>query len=130
MIAVDTSVWIDYLAGRDTDETLVLDRGDRRRRVIVGDIILLEILQGFREDRHLKAAERLLRRSPVAAMLGERRAAVAAARYRRLRRRGITIRKSADLIIGSWCIEEDVPLLYSDRDFEPLVEHEGLRKVV
>ncbi len=97
-----------------------------RRRIIAGDIVLMEILQGFREDRHLKSAERSLRRSPAVAMLGERRATVAAARYRRLRRRGITIRTSADLVIGSWCIEEDVPPLFSDHDFEPLVEHESL----
>ena len=130
MTLVDTSVWIDFFAGRQTVQSDRLGELLGERRVIVGDVILLEILQGFRHDAHLQRAATLLRRGPVVAMLGEARALSAAARYRRLRARGITIRKTIDLVIGSWCIEEDVPLLHADRDFDWLVEHEGLISVV
>ena len=126
MIVVDTSVWIDYFAGRRSVEAVSLDALLGQRRVIVGDVILLEVLQGFRHDAHLRAALAVLRRAPVVVMLGEARALAAAARYRRLRAKGVTIRKTADLIIGSWCIDENVPLLHADRDFDHLAEHEGL----
>ena len=63
-------------------------------------------------------------------MLDEDRALDAAARYRRLRAKGVTIRKTADLLIGSWCIDERVPLLHADRDFDRLVEHEGLESLL
>lgn len=129
MIVVDTSVWIDYFTGRDTTETDCLGELIDTLPLTVGDIVLLEVLQGFRHDAHLKRAAALLRRSPVVVMLGEARALRAATRYRRLRAKGVTIRKSADLIIGSWCIDENVPLLHADRDFDHLVEHEGLVSV-
>lgn len=126
MVVVDTSVWIDYLTGRSTEAAGRLDDLLGRRRIIVGDIILLEVLQGFRHDSHLRTALALLRRAPVVVMLGEARSLAAAARYRRLREKGVTIRKTADLIIGSWCIDENVPLLHSDKDFDRLAEYEGL----
>ena len=126
MIVVDTSVWIDFFTGRETPAARRLGGLLGRERVLVGDIILLEVLQGFRHDAHLRCAVTLLRREPVVVMLGEARAMAAAARYRRLRARGVTIRKTADLVIGSWCIDEGVPLLHVDRDFDLLVEHEGL----
>ena len=126
MIVADTSVWIDYLTGRSTPQATRLDELLGRRRVVVGDVILLDVLQGFRHDAHLRGALGLLRRAPVVVMLGEARALAAAARYRRLRAKGVTIRKTADLIIGSWCIDENVPLLHGDRDFDRLAEHEGL----
>ena len=129
MIVVDTSVWIDYFTGQETPQAVRLDALIGRERLVTGDIILLEVLQGFRDDLHLDRAVRLLRRAPVVPMLGEDRALQAAARYRRLRARGITIRKTADLIIGSWCIDEKVPLLHADRDFDRLAEHEGLMSV-
>ena len=130
MIVVDTSVWIDFFTGRDTPGASCLDAILGKRRVIVGDIILLEVLQGFREDIHLRRAVEVLRRSPVVEMLDENRALDAAARYRRLRAKGVTIRKTADLVIGSWCIDERVPLLHADRDFDRLVEHEGLESLL
>ena len=130
MIVVDTSVWIDFFVGRETVQTTRLDALLGTVPLTVGDVILLEVLQGFRHDAHLERAATLLRRAPIVVMLGEARALRAAARYRRLRAKGITIRKSVDLIIGSWCIDENVPLLHADRDFDFLVEHEGLVSVV
>ena len=126
MTVVDTSVWIDFFGGRDTATADRLGELLGRELVVVGDVILLEVLQGFRHDGHLRRAASLLRRGPVVVMLGEARALSAAARYRRLRAKGVTIRKTADLVIGSWCIDENVPLLHADRDFDRLVEHEGL----
>ena len=130
MIVVDTSAWIDFFCGRDTPVADRLGELLGSERVVVGDVILLEVLQGFRHDAHLRRAASLLRGGPVIAMLGEARALSAAARYRRLRARGVTVRKTVDLVIGSWCIDENVPLLHADRDFDRLVEHEGLVSVL
>ena len=126
MIVVDTSVWIDFFRGGDTPEAARLDGLLGRERVLVSDVILLEVARGFRHDAHLDRAMTIMRRGPVVVMLGEARALAAAARYRRLRAKGLTVRKTIDLIIGSWCIDQNVPLLHADRDFEHLVEHEGL----
>jgi len=130
VIVVDTSVWIDYFTGANSPQAERLQELFGEQRLVVGDIILLEVLQGFRHDAHLRRAVELLRRGPVVVMLGESRAMGAAARYRRLREKGVTIRKTADLVIGSWCIDENVPLLHADRDFDWLVEHEGLVSVM
>ena len=130
MIVVDTSVWIDFFTGRESAQSERLNELLGERRVVVGDVILLEILQGFRHDAHLERAASLLRRGPIGGMLGEARALNAAARYRRLRAKGVTIRKTIDLVIGSWCIDENVPLLHADRDFDRLAEHEGLISLV
>lgn len=130
MTVIDTSVWIDFFTGRETAQAERLNDLLGSERLVVGDVILLEVLQGFRHDRHLERAVTLLRRAPIVIMLGEARALRAAARYRRLRAEGITIRRTADLIIGSWCIDENVPLLHADRDFDHLVEHEGLVSLV
>ena len=126
MIVVDTSVWIDFFTGRESVRSARLNELPGERRVVVGDVILLEILQGFRHDAHLERAASLLRRGPIVVMLGEARALSAAARYRRRWAEGVTIRKTIDLVIGSWCIDENVPLLHADRDFDRLAEHEGL----
>lgn len=130
MIVVDTSVWIDFFTGRESAQSERLNELLGERRVVVGDVILLEILQGFRHDAHLERAASLLRRGPIVVMLGEARALSAAARYRRLRAKGVTMRKTIDLVIGSWCIDENVPLLHADRDFDRLAEHEGLISLV
>ena len=130
MIVVDTGVWTDFFSGHSSAAADALDDLLGRERIVVGDVILLEVLQGFRHDHHLRRAATMLRRGPVVVMLGEARALAAAARYRRLRAKGVTIRESVDLMIGSWCIDENVPLLHADRDFDRLVEHEGLASVL
>ena len=127
-LVVDSSVWIANLRGLDTPEVWKLraavdDDGDQ---ILMGDLILLEILQGARDERHAARIERSLRLYPVAAMLDEGRAAQVARNYRHLRAQGITVRKTVDMIIGTFCIEGGHALLHDDRDFDPMAEHLGL----
>jgi predicted nucleic acid-binding protein len=129
MILVDSSVWIDYFNGSETAETGLLDGLLGREPVAVGDLVLAEVLQGFRDDSDYRIARDMLRSLAVFDMLGEARAIKVAQNYRALRRQGITVRKTTDAVIATFCIEERLPLLYSDRDFDPFVEHLGLRRV-
>ena len=94
--------------------------------VAIGDLILVEVLQGFRNDRDLAMARQLFRAMPLLTMVGAQNAYKAAENYRTLRSCGITVRKTIDGIIATACIEATVPLLFSDRDFRPYVEHLGL----
>jgi predicted nucleic acid-binding protein len=98
-------------------------------RILIGDVILLEVLQGTRNDAHATRIERDLQQYPIARMLDERLAARAAQNYRHLRERGITVRKTIDMIIGTFCIERDHLLLHDDRDFDAMVRHFGLRVI-
>jgi hypothetical protein len=127
VIVVDTSVWIDYFAGRSTPESDALDEMLGRRAIVVGDLILTEVLQGFRQDRDFRQARRLFAAFPLASMVGPRIALRAAENCRRLRRRGVTPRKTIDVLIGTWCIERGLPLLHRDADLDPMVRHLGLR---
>lgn len=127
MIVVDSSVWIANL--RDADLACVHELRSiwHSETLLVGDIVLLEVLQGARGDADAAMTERDLRCFPVVPMLGEDLAAKAARNYRLLRARGITVRKLADLIIGTYCIEHGHALLHNDRDFDPMAEHLGLQ---
>lgn len=129
MILVDSSVWIAQLRGHRTSATAKLEMAAIREPLLVGDLILLEVLQGARDDVHAARIERGLRRYGVVSLLNAELAARAAWNYRRLRQIGVTIRKTADLIIGSYCIEHGHALLHDDRDFGPMEEHLGLRVV-
>ncbi|NQV71565.1 PIN domain nuclease [bacterium] len=126
MIIVDSSVWIDFFNGASTRESDHLDLILRTEMVGMGDLILVETLQGFRSDQDYKIAEKVLRPLPVFDLLGPKRALKSVENYRMLRHRGITIRKTDDVIIASFCIDERYPLLFSDRDFDPFVQHLGL----
>ncbi len=126
MILVDSSIWIDYFNGRLTRETDHLDTLLGTDVAATGDLILVEVLQGFRDELDFASAKRALSRLPSFDLLGSRRAERAASRYRALRTAGVTVRKTVDVVIGSFCIDESVPLLFSDRDFLPMVEHLGL----
>ena len=126
MILVDSSVWIDYFCGKDTAETEILDSTLGVRAVAIGDLILTEVLQGFRLDKDFNTAKELLDELTVFEMLGKEMAVKSAANFRRLRKRGTTIRKTADVIIASFCIEHGLPLLFSDQDFKPFVTELGL----
>jgi predicted nucleic acid-binding protein len=95
----------------------------------VGDLILLEILQGARDDAHARRIERGLRRYTLVPLLNADLAPRAAENYRRLRELGITIRKTADLIIGTFCIEHGHRLLHDERDFAPMEQYLGLMVV-
>lgn len=130
MILVDSSVWIDYFNGLASRETNFLDALLGNRRVAIGDLILAEVLQGFRNDRDFATARSLLTSVSVFCLLDPGRALRVAANYRALRARGITARKTAGTIVATFCIDQDLPLLYSDRDFEPFVSHLGLRSAI
>ena len=127
MIVVDSSVWIDYFNGCSTKETEALHGLLGRRTIIVGDLILAEVLQGFRSDRDFRRARGLLEGFDVVSMVGPASAVRAAENYRRLRRLGVTVRKTIDVLIGSYCLSRGLPLLHADTDFEPMVQHLGLR---
>jgi predicted nucleic acid-binding protein len=127
VIIVDSSVWIDYFNGVDAAETNRLDHLLQDELVGIGDLILAEVLQGFRSERDADLALAAMRALTIFPMLGTERAVRAAANYRRLRRRGLTVRKTADVIIASYCIAEGHRLLFTDRDFQPFVDHLGLQ---
>jgi len=130
VILVDSSVWIDYFSGNDSAEADFLDRTLGNRAVAIGDLILTEVLQGFRHNKDYKVAKGLLEELTVFELLGKEMAIQSADNFRKLRKKGITIRKTADVIIASYCLEHKLPLLFSDKDFQPFVEHLGLRNAV
>ena len=127
MILVDSSVWVDYFNGQITQETDYLDSLLGTEPVAIGDLILAEVLQGFRSDSDYEAAKELLASLTIYDLLGASLAIKTADNYRALRKRGITVRKTADAIIATFCIERRIPLLYSDRDFDPFVKHLTLK---
>ncbi|MCG7926806.1 MAG: PIN domain nuclease [Candidatus Thiodiazotropha taylori] len=126
MIVVDSSVWIDFFSGDDTPEAENLDRTLGIKPVAIGDLILTEVLQGFRHDKDYKAARRVFDDVTIFDMLGVQMAIKSAENFRALRKKGITVRKTADVIIATFCIEQKLPLLFSDKDFKPFVKHLGL----
>lgn len=129
MIVVDSSVWIDYFNGRDTLEVAKLDVLLGVEPLAIGDIILLEVLQGFRTDTHFTTAKQILSSLTLFNMLGEEAALNAANLFRTLRKQGITIRKTNDVIIANFCLTHNYSLLFADKDFLPFVDNFGLRKV-
>lgn len=123
---IDSSVWIDFFRGVDNAQSDRLDQSLGQVEVVTGDLILTEVLQGFRSDRDYRTARRLFRDIPTHRLLGHDMALKSADNFRTLRKRGITVRKTADVIIASYCIAHRIPLLFSDRDFQPFVKHLGL----
>ena len=130
MILVDSSVWVDYFNGVGSRETDFLDATLGFEPVAIGDLILTEVLQGFRSDSDYQTAKSLLLGLTVYELLGQDLAVKAADNYRTLRRRGTTVRKTVDCIIATFCIERGLPLLYTDRDFEPFAKSLGLVSAV
>ncbi|GHT90570.1 ribonuclease VapC [Betaproteobacteria bacterium] len=127
MILVDSSVWIDYFRGGVTAQTDKLDALLGVKSVAVGDLILTEVLQGFTNERDFNQARALMASLLTVDLVGHEIALSAARNFRQLRARGITVRKTVDTLIATCCIENGWSLLYSDRDFDPFVEHLGLR---
>ncbi len=130
MILVDSSVWIDYFRRLRTPETDRLDALLGTDEVVIGDLMLTEVLQGFTRDGEFDTALRLMSPVPVIDIGGKDIAIQAAKNFRYLRTLGVTIRKTIDTLIATRCIEDDYALLFSDRDFEPFVEHLRLRRAV
>ena len=126
MILVDTSVWVDYLNGIPGKHTDALDSGIVDGAVAMGDLIFLEILQGIRDDREYRTTKQTLMALDRFEMFGRGMPEKCAENYRALRKMGITIRKTTDVIIATFCIEQRMPLLFIDRDFIPFVDHLGL----
>jgi len=126
MIMVDSGVWIDYFNGVDSKQTVTLNDTLGIRPVAAGDLILTEVLQGFREDKDYKTAKSLFDDLAIFDLVGKDMAIKSAQNFRALRKRGITIRKPTDVIIASFCIERKIPLLFSDKDFKPFVKNMGL----
>lgn len=120
MILVDTSVWIDYFNGIESEYTNSLDQLLTADTVLLGDIILTELLQGFDSDKDFLLAKRALDPLDCVHIGGKSLAVQAASNFRFLRSRGITIRKTVDMLIASWCIEHQVGLLHNDRDFDQI----------
>jgi predicted nucleic acid-binding protein len=120
-IMIDTSVWIDFLHGYATPQVARLKALLGEEDLLIGDLILAEILQGIRDDHDVLRVEAAFAPYPVVPLVGEAIARQSARYYRRLRKQGITVRKTIDCLIATWCIMHSVPLLHADRDFAPFV---------
>ncbi|MBD9362566.1 type II toxin-antitoxin system VapC family toxin [Methylomonas fluvii] len=129
MILVDSSVWIDYFNGTETIATQKLDGLLGVKPVCTGDLILVEVLQGFRNDQDYQTAKAILCTLPMHTMLGREISLKSAENFRSLRKQGITIRKTIDTLIATFCIEKQMPLLHSDKDFLPFQQLLGLQVI-
>ncbi len=120
MILVDNSVWIDYFNGVENKQTESLDYILSEQTVLIGDIILTEIQQGFDSDKEFRLARQALDPLDYVHLGGKSPVMKTASNFRFLRSKGVTIRKTVDMLIGSWCIEHKVQLLHNDRDFDQI----------
>ncbi len=127
MVLIDTSVWVDFFNGTTTPQSDQLDALLGSGRVLTGDLILAELLQGFARDADYHRARELLTDLPYMDLVGRELALAAADNYRKLRARGITVRKTIDVLIGTACIAHGHELLHSDRDFDPMEKALGLK---
>ena len=123
MIFVDSSVWVDYFNGKQSVETDCLDSLLGKEPVGLGDVVLVEVLQGFRRDKDYKIAKDLLTALTVFTLGGQEMAIKSADNFRLLRKKGITVRKTIDVLIATFCINKNLPLLHSDKDFNPFHQH-------
>jgi hypothetical protein len=127
MILVDSSVWIDYFRGEATPQSEMLDALLGNEPLVVGDLILAEVLQGFQGERDFNQAKQLLMSFEMIEIVGKDVAIQAARNFRTLRGHGVTVRKTIDTLIATRCINSGLILLHSDKDFDPFVTHLGLR---
>jgi predicted nucleic acid-binding protein len=130
VILVDSSVWIDYFRGTPTPQAERLDALLGAESLIIGDLVLAEVLQGFVSDADYNEARKLLSTLTVVDLCGAELAIRAAQNFRRLRAEGITVRKTIDTVIAARCIESGFTLLYSNRDFDPFVQYLGLKSAM
>lgn len=129
MILVDSSVWVDFFRNTPTAQAEWLDRNLGVEGLVVGDLILAEVLRGFKDDRGFNEARRLLGRLEQVSLAGEEMSIEAARNYRKLRSLGVTVRGTVDIIIATRCLADGYKLLHSDRDFDGFETHLGLRVV-
>ena len=129
MIIVDSSVWIDYFNGKISPHTNKLDELLGQEVLAIGELILSEVLRGFRQDADYHTAKQLMLSLTVFDMVGMELAIRSAENYRLLRKKGLTVRKMADVMIATFCIEHQHALLFADKDFLPFVEHLKLKTI-
>ena len=129
MILVDSPVWIDYVNGKKTSQTDWLDSALGNKPIIIGDLILTEVLQGFQRENDFRKAKKLLLDFPFMEMVGQNMAIKSAANYRFLRKKGVTVRKTIDVMIGTFCIYYHFSLLHDDRDFDPIEKYLKLKTI-
>lgn len=129
MIVADTSVWIDYIKGIKAPHTDILDQELLRNRIITGDIIIVEFLQGFKDEKDYNQAKEIMNSLEYRDFMGKEIAYKAAQNFRKLRKKGITVRKTIDVIIATFCIENDFPLIHNDKDFDPMEQYLGLKVI-
>jgi predicted nucleic acid-binding protein len=129
VILVDSTVWIDYFRSTDTPQVALLDAYLGRTRLAVGDLVAAEVLQGVRDAREFKLVKQTFDAFLHVDLVGYELALKASQNYRFLRDRGVTIRKTIDTLIATYCIENDWELLHDDRDFQPFAKYLGLRVV-
>lgn len=127
MIVADTSAWIDYVRGIDAPHTNLLDYELDHNRIITGDLIITEFLQGFRSEKDYQAAKEIIESLEYHDLSGKKIALQSAQNFRILRKKGITVRKTIDLMIATFCIENGFELLHNDRDFDPMENILGLQ---
>jgi len=130
MILVDSSVWSNYFNGKKTSQTDWLDSAFGNKPIIIGDLILTEVLQGFQSENDFRKAKKLLLEFPFMEMVGQNMAIESAANYRFLRKKGVTVRKTIDVMIGTFCIYYHFSLLHDDRDFDPIEKYLKLKTIV
>ena len=129
MMLVDSSVWIDHFRNRPTPQSERLQQLLGNEPVVIGDLILAEVLQGITRDLEFHRTRAMLSSVPCIEIGGEQIALQAARNFRSLRARGISVRSTIDALIATRCIEDDLQLLHSDRDFGPFSRHLGLQSV-
>ncbi|WP_339866789.1 PIN domain nuclease [uncultured Algoriphagus sp.] len=129
MILVDSSVWIDYFNGQENVQTDFLDRSLGTEFICTGDLIMTEVLQGFSADKNFREAKAFFEDLHFFNLGGKEIAIASAENFRLLRKRGVTIRKTIDSVIAAFCIKSEIELLHNDKDFEPFVDHLGLRSI-
>jgi predicted nucleic acid-binding protein len=129
VVIVDSSVWITFLNGFTTPESQWLDFKLDRERIGLTTLMLAEVLQGLRDDREAAAVQTELMKFEIIELHDAALAVEAARHYRLLRQRGITIRKTVDLLVACFCIRDEHSLLHSDRDYDPFEQHLGLQVI-
>ena len=129
MLFIDSTVWVDYFNGRISPQTDHLDNALFSIPVLVGDLILAEVLQGFRHDSDFEKARLAFGKFKIVRMVTPELAVQSARNYRTLRKKGITVRKTIDSLIATYCIENDHELLHNDSDFNPYEQFLGLRVI-
>ena len=127
MILADTSAWIDYFRGVSAPYTDLLDLELARSRIVTGDLIIAEFLQGFRDEREYLEAKRIMDSLEYRDLVGREIAVAVSQTYRVLRKAGITVRKTIDVLIATFCIKNDLELIHNDKNFDVMEEKLGLK---